>query len=298
MKQAAMAGSRPGTTLLTLCCVVMTASLAGCRSAADDHAGSRHTPVAAFAQPASSDVPRDPTVPLPVVYHLEIYLISVPQGAFSANEEFWKRINEQVVDVSTAARLYYSGIRTGVAPLGELEHFSKYLDETAPVKKLTLTGMEIKNAEIEMKPDVRQQKIFYLDRQFTQVGRDYEQSANVMNVSFERASRRPGHLRLALCPMVRALRKRWQLTQMNEQYEVAYVSPEVFYDLNFRVDIPGDSFLVVSPSPKASLSTSLGNAFLMKETATDRLEQVLIIIPQPYPLVPRGPAAREAPRDK
>jgi hypothetical protein len=101
-----------------------------------------------------------------------------------------------------------------------------------------------------------------------------------MNVSFEPAPRKPGQLRLTLCPMVRETRRHLMFTQLNDTYEMKYVDPEMYYDLNCRVDIPKDGFLVLTPSPKVALPSIIGRAFLTKDGPTDQLEHVLIIIPR------------------
>src|SRR4051812_38171090 len=72
--------------------------------------------------PQSPGGPRDPRPKVPLVYRLEAYVISVPFGTVSRNETFWKRINEQCVDVATYDVLYKNGLRIGEAPYQEWEY--------------------------------------------------------------------------------------------------------------------------------------------------------------------------------
>jgi hypothetical protein len=97
-------------------------------------------PPIAATPPAALDAA--PAVPL--IFHVEIFVLSVPRGTFSGNESFWKRIDEQCVDVATADLLYKNGFRVGVAPLAELDDFAKYMNGISPVEKIAVTGAELK----------------------------------------------------------------------------------------------------------------------------------------------------------
>jgi hypothetical protein len=53
------------------------------------------------------------------------------------------------------------------------------------------------------------------------------------------------------------------------------------YDLNLRVDIAPDSFFILAPSTDADRLTSVGHAFLTEDGTTQRLEQVIVLVPRP-----------------
>src|SRR5690242_7869766 len=93
-------------------------------------------PLKAMAQPIPTNAPRDAAAAQQIVFHVEMFLLTPPQGTFSTNEEFWKRIDEQCVDPATDDLLQRNGVRVGVAPLSELSNFSKYLEGIQPVQKL------------------------------------------------------------------------------------------------------------------------------------------------------------------
>jgi hypothetical protein len=251
----------------------------GCTS---PNAKSPATQASTTAPTTQNLVSLDAPQAMQLVFHVDIFVVSVPTGTFSGNEPFWKRIDEQCVDVPTHELLYNNGIRVGLAPLSELGSFAKYMNDVAPVGKISMTASEIKDAQIEMNKDLHEQALFYFNRFDTLIGRTFDQCENLMNISFEPAPRKPGEVRLTLCPMVRATRKRLQFTQLNDSYEMTFVTPENYYDLNFRVDIPLDQFFIVCPSPKgASNSMTIGNAFFMKNGTADKMEQILIVIPHP-----------------
>jgi hypothetical protein len=250
----------------------------GCAQDHKDQPGA--APPLAITQGRPSNAPLDAVPSARSVFHVEVFVLCAPPGTFSRNDEFWKRIDEQCLSVGTYELLQKNGLRVGVAPVAELEPMSPFMIDAEPIQKFAVTGAEVKDVQIEMKVGVPTQNIFYFDRHNHLIGRSFDKSENVMSVSFRPAPRKPGHLRMEFCPMVRALRKRMQFTPMNEAYEIQFVNPEVYYDLNFLVDIPADSFLIITPSEYASQPSRLGRAFMIKETATAQLEQMLLIVPR------------------
>jgi hypothetical protein len=99
-------------------------------------------------------------------------------------------------------------------------------------------------------------------------------------MTLQPAPRKPGVMRLALCPVVREARKRIQFSPLNHEQEVLFTSPEKIYDVNLRCDIPVDHFLVVAPSSESTWRTSIGNSFLVTEGAAEKLENVLLVVPR------------------
>jgi hypothetical protein len=95
------------------------------------------------------------------------------------------------------------------------------------------------------------------------------------------APRKKDTVRMTLCPVVRTTRRRLEYSALNrEEGEVKYTHPEHLYDLNLRVDVPMEMFLVVAPSGEATWPTSVGNNFLVSEGAADRMETVLLMVPR------------------
>jgi hypothetical protein len=234
--------------------------------------------------PEPQPSPQDAQAPVTLVFQTDVYLLSVPLGTYSTNDEFWRRIDEQCVDVATYDMLYHNGVRVGVAGQGELKHFEKFMQGVVPAQRLTVRATELRNVEIEARKDLPEQTIFVFDpRTQTPAGRSYDRCDNMVNLSFEPAPRKPGQLRVTLCPMVRAQRKHLEFTAMNRENEYPYVSDERFYEMNLRADIPVDGFLIVTPSEFVSrLPSTVGRAFFTKDEPTQRCEQVLLIVPHPY----------------
>ena len=243
---------------------------------------------------AEEDRPKDAQRQVPAIIQMEIYQLSLPFGTLSQNEEFWKRIDEQCVDVATYDLLFKNGIRVGRAPGGEWPYFSELISSyPVHVVKTGVSGIEVKAVELEMKRDVAEQTLFFYDARNMLSGRTYEKCENLLSISFQPAPRKPGQVRVAMCPTVRTLRRKLEYTVMNDELpEIRLTFPERLYDLNLRADVPLDNFLVIAPSSEGKWPTSVGNAFLKKDGAAERLEQVILLVPRPYLI--ESPATADA----
>ncbi len=227
-------------------------------------------------------VPRLARGDIPTAVQVTIYQLSVPYGTVSRNEKFWKRIDETVVDVTTNETLFKNGIRVGEAPTSEWDYFKNIMEENPAVTRVdSLVSMDGKTVELSMRKEVQRQDIFYFDNENTVHGRSFDGCENLMTLVLQPAPRKRDTVRLTMCPVVRSLRKRLEYSSRNkEQGEIQYAAPEHFYDLNLRVDVPLDTFFVVAPSGEATWPTSVGNSFFVNAGAAERMETVLLLVPQ------------------
>lgn len=219
------------------------------------------------------------------VIQIDLYRLSVPFGTVSANEEFWKTIDEQCVDVATYDLLFKNGLRVGRATTEQWEREIAPLIAQQPTTthKTALVAAEVNALELRMKQGDDIEHIFYYDPTNALIGRSYERWENFMELAFQSTPRKPMHVRVSLVPGVRSLRKRLEFNLRNEeQPAIQYVSPERLYDLNLRADLPPGTFLIVAPSSEGKWPTSIGSAFLTKDEPAARMEQVLLIVPKPF----------------
>ncbi|MBV8782042.1 MAG: hypothetical protein JO353_11650, partial [Phycisphaerae bacterium] len=223
--------------------------------------------------------PRDAAAPVHEVFRIDAYQFSVPIGTIGRDESFWKRIDEQCVDVATYDLLFKNGLRIGVAPMSEFDGIKKHLDTDTSCKKITVNGAAGRKVQLETRKDLVAQTIFYFDGDNNAVGRSFDRSTNLIDLSFEATPRQPGSIRVSLAPEVRANRAQLEYSLLNEEREFQFVEPETFYDLNCRADIPRDSFLILTPSTDADRLTSMGHAFLTTDTSPQRTEQVIVLVP-------------------
>ncbi|MGF1632862.1 MAG: hypothetical protein ACFCVE_03340 [Phycisphaerae bacterium] len=215
------------------------------------------------------------------VYQLVSYQLSVPGGEVSRNDALWKRIDEQAVDVATYDVLWKNGIRVGIAPIAEMEHVRRHIDDPA-AKRLSTANTVQQSFELPMGKEAQRQTIFWFDDQNVLRGRDFEASRNVVNVNYRPTPRQPGHTRISLAPAVVGTRKEIRYTAMNREVEVTYEAPETFYDLNLRLDVPPGHFLIIAPSPEGRWPSSVGRAFFLREDPQDLTEQVLVLVPNVF----------------
>ena len=212
---------------------------------------------------------------------LDIYQMTVPAGAVSRSDEFWKRVDEHRVDPATYDLLLKNGVRIGTAHTGEWDYFRDVLEQNnAASMHGTATSGRAGSVQLIMKKNVKWQDIWYLSDRNEGVGRTYNQCNNLLGVAFWPEPRRPGEMRVEITPLVRATRTRLQFRLNNDEQEIVDVADEHLYDLNLRAIIPTSSFLVIAPSTEVDRSTSLGAAFLRSEGDIVPKEQVLILVPR------------------
>jgi hypothetical protein len=274
-----------------LICLI-AAGLCGC---AGDRTAPPPRPVGLEALHSwGTERPRDARAAMPLMYHLDIYQLTVPYGTVSHNEQFWKRIHEQSVDVPTYDLLYKNGVRVGQAAIGEWDYFRDIIEENpASSSRTSVMGIQPRTIELEMKTNVPFQDIFYFDRSHVLVGRSFEISQNILSLTFEPAARRSDEVRVSLVPVVRSARRRLEVRGSGPDRQIQYVNPERLFDLNLLVDLPTDSFLVVAPSTDGQWPTSIGNRFLVVDGASERFEQVLLLVPQVHRLEATGDRQRK-----
>lgn len=226
--------------------------------------------------------PKDAQPNVMIVFRLECYQITLPYGAISRNEAFWKRLNEQCVRQDTYDLLFKNGFRVGTAPFSEWDGVKEFIQQNpGTVQTMATIGAEMKNLELEMKKGLLSQNIFAFDQGNELVGRTYERCDNLFSLSYQKAPRKYGEVRVAIAPTVRSTIKRIFATALNNEFEIEERKPTSYY-LGLTVDIPVDSFVVLSPSAESSKATSLGNAFLVNDGAAEQSETILVVLARPF----------------
>src|SRR5438045_3629404 len=124
--------------------------------------------------------PSDPPVIFKPTVNLSIYHLRVPLGTVSGSEEFWKRVDEHAVDVSTYDVLFKNGIRVGRAPISELDAFLKILDRnTMQTLPTVFVASGAKTIELPMKKAAMDQVLYDFDLKNTLTVRSYEECNNI-----------------------------------------------------------------------------------------------------------------------
>jgi len=258
-------------------------------TARQDEAPQLYVPYTPATQPAEivtaplPESPRDARPALDLLYSVEIWEIELPRDSVTTDETFWKRVDEQSVDLSTYDQLFKNGIRVGQLPMGELGEIRKLIEERKG-KRTQIQGLEGKQVVIPIRSDVPRQVLFYVDRANNLIGRSYDRSENYFAFSFETTPRNPDRIRIALTPTVRAYDKKPQYTTTGGKAdrELKFVAEESHYDTNLRTDLGLNSALIIAPSVEARFNSTLGNAFLIVRTPSEELERLIVIIPRAF----------------
>lgn len=286
--------------------LALTAALAGCAGHGAPSAAVRGN----ANSPADSSLANDPVmrlssngrVPtgekadlhilrddLDILLQLDIYQLTVPFGAISGNDRFWKHVDEDHVDLATHDLLLKNGLRMGIGPNDEWAFFKALIDRYgATAQKGSTSPVKRGSLELPMREKILSQDIFYLNAAGKLYGRTYENCDNFLALTFEPTPRQPGDATIEACALVRGLRKEFQVTVLNDEREIELRQPEFLYDLRLRQTVPMDHFLVLAPAPLAALPDNLGHTFFVKPDGAEPTETVLLMVPRPYRVT--GPA--------
>jgi hypothetical protein len=239
----------------------------------------------AIAQPSTADRNAARKAPQ-VVIVLDVYHLLLPAGAVSNSDEFWKRIDEDAIDVATHDLLLKNGIRIGLGHDNDWPYFKGLLGKHPSSKQSRLRSEPGKEGYLElgMRTTIPEQSIFGIDDQGVDWGRRFEKCDDLLGISFIASTHNPGEAVVKVCPIVRGLRQTYSVSILNnEETQIEQNHSEHLYDMRCEAVIPVNTFLIVSPSKQASqLATSLGATFLTSEGKAEPLEHVLVLVPRAF----------------
>ena len=124
----------------------------------------------------------------PSIRHLDVFQLTVPVAAISRSREFWKRVDEQSGrgDVRPAAEKRLPG---RVAPAAEWTYFRGIIEQhPAGKRQMTVTAGDAGSLELLMKKVPDGQDLWYFTDGGRLIGRTYDRSENILQVSFQAAS--------------------------------------------------------------------------------------------------------------
>jgi hypothetical protein len=220
-----------------------------------------------------------------IVVMMDVYELVLPFGKISRNDDFWRRVDEDNVDVAMRDLMLKNGIRFGVAPTDEWGYLKSLIDQYCPTARKISTPPAASNVvELPMRDRIDQQDLFYLDRRGDLIGRTYHRCDDLFNIAYEAIPHRPGDTRIKVCGIVRGIQKQIQVTVLNQVREIEMKQPEQLYDMRLEAVVPWHHFLIIAPSEAAELPYNLGSTFLVRPGAAERLEMVLVLVPHPAQL--------------
>jgi len=217
---------------------------------------------------------------------LDVYELTVPVGAISGNDEFWKRVDEDQVDVTAHDVLLKNGVRFGIAHDRDWSYFKGLMGghPEAMCKRMTSDIGKEGYLELPVRTGVLEQSLFYIDDKGVDWGRRFEKCDDLLGISFVLSPHHVGETYVRACPIVRSLREIFNVTVLNtEQSHIEEKHIEHLYDMRLEAVVPMNDFLIIAPSKQAAaLTTSIGSTFLVSDGNTAPIEHVLIAVPRTF----------------
>jgi hypothetical protein len=221
----------------------------------------------------------------PVVIAMDVYHLTVPAGAISRNDDFWKRVDEDRIDIGIHDLLLKNGIRIGIGHDADWAYFKGLLGRYPSARSArgrTDAGKE-GYVELPMKTGVPEQVIFGLDDHDQDWGRRFEKCDDLLGISFIASTHNPGQATVKVCPIVRGIRRYYRTTVYNEEIQFELTQPEHLYDMRIEARLPLNDFLIVAPSEAAAHNVdSMGHTFLITEGQAEPIEHCLVMVPRAY----------------
>lgn len=219
----------------------------------------------------------------PIVVQLDVYQLTVPFGSVSRNDEFWKRVDENRLDLATSDLLQKNGMRVGIGANDDWPYFKALINRHhAAAQQGTATPAEVGTIELPLRKGIEYEDVFYFNDHNVLFGRTYERCDNLLNIEFAASRRHPGDANIKVCPVIRGLRKRLEFSVLNEEREIALVNPERLFDLRLEAEVRANHFLIIAPSRISQWPDDLGSTFLIKSGHAEPLETVLLLVPRAF----------------
>jgi len=269
---------------------ILVIAIAGCASkrapagpttaASNDGSVVRSTAYASAQSRGNVHKGRKNEPPQQMRMRMNVYVLTLPLGTVSRNEEFWQRVNEQALDVATYDLLYKNGVRVGEAPIAEYKRFAQLIeDQPGSHRAATFVNPEAKDIDLEIHKESPSQTVWYFNGINELIGKSFDKCQNFLTLSYQPAPRKPTSIRVVLCPVVKETRKQLQWVAGQKEFEVSFTQPQRLYDVNLRADVSLGSFLIIAPSAEATWPGSIGNRFFVQDGAAEQLENVLLLVP-------------------
>jgi hypothetical protein len=217
---------------------------------------------------------------------MTMYRLEMPFGANSRDDAFWKLVDEDVIDVPIAQSLNRNGFRIGRARISDWPEFLKILTNESAIKAsqaMIIAPPSFESGELPLSDVIPSELLFIFDDHGLTM-RSYNNCRNMFATTLEWVPRRPGAIRLTLCPMIQVPQMRMDYSLSDDPAPVKYLKRENFYDLHLTADIAPGEFLVVGTSTATEDRNRVASRFLTLDGPNRRYEDVLIFVGEPGPM--------------
>jgi hypothetical protein len=219
-----------------------------------------------------------------IIVQLDIYELILSHGRISRNDEFWRRVDEDHVDLANHDLMLRNGIRYGIGNTEDWPYFKQMIEEFCPKSKRGSTPPQPSGfVPMTMRAGVEAEDIWYVAESGL-TGRTFHHCDNILNFSYEAVPHRAGDTRIKVGAMVQDLQQQIDVTVLNQSRQVDIVRPFQLYDLKLEAIVPNEHFLIIAPSELTKIHSSLGSVFLLRPENAEEMEVALIVVPHPYRL--------------
>ncbi len=237
------------------------------------------------AAPVFSDrTNEDPAAAAPQALTVEFSVVRVEteEGGLRRIERVWDFVDEQVLSAALALGLRDSGLRVGVGR-GDARPAVRALLDDLPdrlAKEDRTRPSPARPLELILSHAAYPHTVFYVDRLGVSSGRTIADGRPILRLAYELKPPDWGEVAVRVLPEIRQPEGplRWQ--RVGPDYVLL---PEyrgvVYTDLEFRVSIPRDGFLLLGPTDDARRLPLLGRAFFVDLSDARRRESIYVISP-------------------
>lgn len=233
--------------------------------------------------PVAPPPPAPPAVAAPLLADLSLYQFMVPAGSISQSDDFWSKIDQTTLDEDTFHMLEENGLRVGQGQVDDWPFLKKIFDAAGAISTHShFITPGATDQDITVSAELPEQTLFVYD-QHGLGGMVYDQCQNLFVLTYQPSTAVPHAVRLELCPVVRATRRHYHYTVLNDADVIKFSSDEHLYDLNLQIDLPEGKFLIVAPSRQSIRPMTIGHQFLTRDGKAGRWERILIFVANPSP---------------
>lgn len=216
----------------------------------------------------------------PATLRMRIYQLTLPLGAFSLNEKIWRQLDEDTLDSATTVLLAQNGLRAAVGPQDRWSAIYKILEGPGTSFQEYLCQTDGRSAvQVITRQNLPEQTIFYVDRDFTALGRTFDRCDNAMRLSMSRLKESSDMLvqvePFVILGTIGVNRDERDLGVVRTTHQ----QEQTFHNLRVETRLAGKNFLVLAPLNPKTNAFSVGTHFLSDSEKVPPTETVLIFVP-------------------
>lgn len=216
---------------------------------------------------------------MPTMVHIDVYIVEAPVGDLSVRSVFWPLVDRHDIAPSLQHRLARNEVQCGLAKKSRWPRFRAVLDALpCRVRKLSINGQQGTDLSVDLGREMPNEDVFLFDEHERLSGRSFQLCRNYMSLGFLPVEHNAA-VRISLAPVVKCRLNVINVTPLNREFASPYETTDHLLAAALHVNVPKDDFLVVGNRPGALDPTSVGGAFFIDRSGSERLERVLLIVP-------------------